>query len=72
MRECKDDHPHNRLIEIAHIEKVEVAMYDGWNDDTLYIYLPHERLKFVFWWPWGEMAQEAFQGLLGDKVKVVS
>ena len=72
LRECKDDHPHNRLIEIGHIEKVEVAMYDAWNDDTLGIHLPHESLKFVFWWPWGEMAMEAFQSLLGDKVKNVS
>lgn len=71
-RECKDDNPHNRLIEVGHIQKVEVAMYDGWNDDTLRIYLANECLKFVFWWPWGEMAMEAFQSLLGDRVKNVS
>lgn len=72
LRECKDDNPHNRLIEVAHIQKVEVAMYDGWNDDRLRIHLPNECLKFELWWPWGEMAMEAFQSLLGDRVVNIS
>lgn len=72
LRESRQDNPNNRLLEMASIQKVEVAMYDGWNDDTLTLHLAKEKIKFVFWWPLGVMAMEAFRQVLGDKVHDVS
>ena len=64
--------PDSRLLEMSQILKVEVGMYEGWSDDTLRIYLSGETLKFVFWWPLGELALQALRGVLGDRVKDVS
>jgi hypothetical protein len=64
--------PDGRLLEMSSIIKAEVAMHEGWSDDTLRIYLPGETLKFVLWWPLGEIALQALRLALGDKVKDVS
>ena len=59
-------------LETASIQKVEVAMHDGWRDDTLRIYLPGETIKFDLLWPLGEIALKALRTALGDRVKDVS
>lgn len=64
--------PDGRLLEMSSILKAEVAMYEGWNDDTLHVFIPGETLKFIFWWPLGELAFDALRIALGDRVKNVS